>query len=164
MRAIYKICLQMMALGGLVSIISFGAYANDMQTSALKQINALRAKAGCGPLRPNAALQLAAERHAAAMAQQNFFGHKGKDGSQLKGRVNDAGYRWGAIAENIAAGQTSAAEVVQLWYQSAGHQKNILNCAYVDTGLAVVYQADDAPLKGYSYPFRYYWVQTFGHP
>jgi uncharacterized protein YkwD len=148
----------------MAAVFSTGAYANDMEASALAQINALRAKASCPPLRIDPALQSAAQRHATAMAKDNFFSHTGKDGSQLKTRINAAGYRWGAIAENIAAGQSSADDVVQEWYQSAGHKKNMLNCAYVDTGLAVVYQPDDAPLKGYTHPFRYYWVQTFGRP
>lgn len=138
--------------------------ANTPEAQALAQINALRAQAGCGPLQINPALQTAAAGHAAAMAQQNFFSHTGKGGSKLRGRIDAAGYRWGAIAENIAAGQSSAAEVVSVWYQSAGHKKNMLNCAYRDTGLALVYQADDKPIKGYNFAFKYYWVQTFGSP
>jgi len=53
---------------------------------------------------------------------------------------------------------------VEVWMQSAGHRQNILNCAYKETGLAVVHQPDDQPIKGNSYPFYYYWVQTFGSP
>jgi uncharacterized protein YkwD len=140
------------------------ALANSPEAEALAQINALRADAGCGPLQINPALQAAAAGHAADMAQQNFFSHTGTGGSKLRGRIDAAGYRWGAIAENIAAGQSSAAEVVSVWYQSAGHKKNMLNCTYRDTGLALVYQADDQPIKGYDFPFNYYWVQTFGSP
>ena len=140
------------------------AHAGEMETTALSLINAARAKAGCAALALNPKLQAAASGHAKAMAQQNFFSHTGKNGSKLKGRIDREGYGWSAIAENIAAGQTSAKDVVSTWLASAGHKKNMLNCTYTETGLSVVYQADDAPLKGHQYPFRYYWVQTFGRP
>ena len=140
------------------------AQAGEMENAALSLINTARAKAGCAALAVNPKLQSAAADHARAMARQNFFSHKGKNGSTAKSRINAAGYGWSAIAENIAAGQPSAKEVVSTWLASAGHKKNMLNCTYTETGLAVVYQADDAPLKGYQYPFKYYWVQTFGRP
>ncbi|MFN3606233.1 MAG: CAP domain-containing protein [Cypionkella sp.] len=150
---------------GLIVLLGASpAFANDMQTEALAIINAQRAQVGCGALKLHPALQKAAAGHASAMAAQNFFSHTGKNGSKLKGRINAAGYKWRAIAENIAAGQTSAAQVVSVWMQSAGHRQNMLNCAYSETGLAVVHQPDDQPIKGNSYPFYYYWVQTFGSP
>jgi uncharacterized protein YkwD len=49
---------------------------NTLQRDALKAVNAQRAQAGCPDLRPNAALQSAAEAHANAMARQNFFSHQ----------------------------------------------------------------------------------------
>jgi uncharacterized protein YkwD len=140
------------------------AHAGEMENAALSLINSARAKAGCAALAINPKLQSAAAGHAKAMARQNFFSHTGKNGSTAKSRINAAGYGWSAIAENIAAGQTSAKEVVSTWLASAGHKKNMLNCTYTETGLSVVYQADDAPIKGHQYPFRYYWVQTFGRP
>ncbi len=140
------------------------ALADKLEKAALAGINAQRAQAGCGALVLNPALQAAAKGHATAMAIQNFFSHTGKDGSDLQSRINAVGYRWSGIAENIAAGQPSADKVVAEWMGSAGHRKNILNCSYSETGLALVYQPDDQPIKGHSYPFKYYWVQTFGSP
>ena len=140
------------------------AHAGEMENAALSLINSARAKAGCAALAINPKLQSAASGHAKAMARQNFFSHTGKNGSTAKSRINAAGYGWSAIAENIAAGQTSAKDVVSTWLASAGHKKNMLNCTYTETGLSVVYQADDAPISGHQYPFRYYWVQTFGRP
>lgn len=146
------------------SLAASSAMAGKMENAALDLINAARAKAGCGALSMNPKLQAAAAGHANAMATQNFFSHTGKNGSKLRGRIDREGYGWSAIAENIAAGQSSAKEVVTTWLNSAGHKKNMLNCTYTETGLAVVYQADDAPIKGHQYPFNYYWVQVFGRP
>ena len=132
--------------------------------SVLKAINAARADAGCGPLRVNPKLVAAATSHARAMAEQNFFAHAGKDGSRLSSRVERQGYSYSRVAENIAAGQETASEVVRGWLDSAGHRRNILNCGMKETGIAVVYQADDKPFRGSRYPLRYYWVQVFAVP
>ena len=50
------------------------------------------------------------------------------------------------------------------WLASAGHRKNILDCALSETGIAVVYQPDDKPLKGQKYAMKYYWVEVFAAP
>ena len=148
----------------MVALAPAAAQAGAMERVALAAINAARTKAGCPALVLNDKLQKAAADHARAMSAQNFFSHTGQDGSKLKDRIERSGYAWRALAENIAAGQSSAAEVVASWLASAGHQKNILNCAFVETGLAVVHDPNDAPLKGYSHPLHFYWVQTFGRP
>ena len=132
--------------------------------SVLSSINAARAKAGCGPLRTNPKLMAAARSHAKAMASQNFFGHAGKDGSRMSSRIKRQGYSFRSAAENIAAGQKSAGEVVRSWLQSAGHRRNILNCRMEETGIALVYQADDRPIRGNRAALRYYWVQVFADP
>jgi hypothetical protein len=37
-----------------------------------------------------------------------------------------------------------------------------MNCRFRETGIAMVHQPDDKPLKGQSMGLRYYWVQVFG--
>ncbi|MBN8630886.1 MAG: CAP domain-containing protein [Rhodobacterales bacterium] len=132
--------------------------------SVLTAINAARAKAGCKPLHLDARLVAAAKAHARAMAEQNFFGHAGKDGSRFTSRLARQGYSYRTAAENIAAGQKTASQVVASWLKSAGHRRNILNCRMTETGIAVVYQADDKAIRGNAAPLRYYWVQVFAAP
>jgi uncharacterized protein YkwD len=127
-------------------------------------MNAARAKAGCSPLKLNTKLMSAAKTHATNMAKKNFFGHANKDGGKFSGRVKKQGYKYSMVAENIAAGQSSAKQAAYDWLGSAGHRKNILNCKLKDTGIAVAYQADDQPIMGNSKPFYYYWVQVFAAP
>lgn len=134
----------------------------DPQTEALALVNAARVQAGCGALVIQGQLQAAAEGHARAMAAQNFFDHWGKDGSKMQDRIAAQGYHGRALAENIAAGQETAALAVQAWLNSPGHRRNMLNCAYRDTGLARVDQPDDQPLPGKRAAYRFYWVQVFG--
>lgn len=138
--------------------------AGAPEAEALSLINAERARAGCPALKPEPRLMAAATGHAKAMAWLNFFGHVSPDGAKFTNRIKAQGYRVSRAAENIAAGQASASEVVAGWMASAGHRKNILNCKLRETGIAVAYQRDDAPLPGQSYAFRYYWVQVFAGP
>lgn len=139
------------------------AAASPAET-VLSAVNAARAKAGCQPLRMNSRLAAAAKAHARAMAEQNFFGHAGKDGSKFSSRIARQGYSYRTAAENIAAGHRTAGQVVSGWLKSAGHRRNMLDCRMKETGIAVVYQPDDRPIRGSSAPLRYYWVQVFAVP
>lgn len=136
----------------------------DGARELLAVVNATRAKAGCAPLRVNDKLMAAAQIHARAMAEQNFFGHTGKDGSKPSTRLKRQGYAFRKVAENIAGGQPNAAGVLESWLQSPPHRRNIRDCALTETGVAMVYQADDKPIKGQQQPLRYYWVQLFTTP
>lgn len=138
--------------------------AGEVENQVLSAVNAARAQAGCGALRVNSKLASAARGHAKAMAEKNFFSHDSKGGGKFSGRFRAQGYRYHKAAENIAAGQKTASEVVGVWLHSAGHRKNILDCSLTETGIAVVYQPDDAPLRGQKYALKYYWVQDFGRP
>jgi uncharacterized protein YkwD len=127
-------------------------------------LNAARKKAGCGPLKLNSKLMAAAKTHATNMAEKDFFGHANTDGSKFSKRVKRQGYKYHMLAENIAAGQSTAVQAANDWLSSPGHRKNILNCKLKDTGIAVAYQADDQPIDGNSKPYYYYWVQVFAAP
>lgn len=148
----------------LVALSLAAPVAAGPAESVLTAINAARARAGCGPLQVNGKLAAAAKSHARAMAEQNFFGHAGKDGSRFSSRIARQGYSYRTAAENIAAGQASAGQVVTSWLKSAGHRRNILNCRLTETGIALVYQADDRPIRGNAAALRYYWVQVFAAP
>lgn len=150
----------------LVALAVAGApvQAASPAETVLSAVNAARAKAGCQPLRLDGRLTAAAKAHARAMAEQNFFSHAGKDGSRFSSRIKRQGYSYRRAAENIAAGQKTAGQVVSSWLQSSGHRRNILDCRMQHTGIALVYQADDRPIRGNPAPLRYYWVQVFATP
>ena len=141
-----------------------GPASADLAGDALVQINQQRGAAGCQPLKMQSQLLAAAMGHASAMAAQNFFGHTSKNGEKFNQRIRAQGYDGGKTAENIAAGYGSANEVLKSWMGSSGHRRNIMTCAFTQTGLAVVYQADDQPIMGNAAALNYYWVQTFGRP
>jgi uncharacterized protein YkwD len=126
----------------------------------LELINNERRQAGLQPLRLNAALTQAAQRHSTSMAYEDFFGHVGRDGSTFVTRIQQAGYRYSAISENIAGGQTTASAAVQGWMNSPGHRANILNPRYVDTGIGYEFLGTDPG----QVTLKHYWTQTFGTP
>ncbi len=129
---------------------------DEFAAQMLAEVNALRRQGcRCGsrqmppvpPLSWNPQLAAAAQRHASDMERRNFFSHRGSDGSTIGTRATDSGYRWRAIAENIAFGYTSISAVVQGWKGSPGHCENMMSSAYTEIGAARV---------------ENYWVQDLG--
>ncbi|NJO95149.1 MAG: CAP domain-containing protein, partial [Pleurocapsa sp. CRU_1_2] len=89
--------------------------SSQLINQVLELTNAERAKAGLKPLTLNNRLTQAAQGHSDSMAADDFFSHTGVDGSDVSDRVQDTGYQYSYTGENIAAGQKTAAEVVQGW-------------------------------------------------
>jgi uncharacterized protein YkwD len=113
-------------------------------------VNAERAAArpSCEPLTADDRLTVAAQGHSDDMAANDYFSHTGLDGSTAQDRAEAAGFT-GLVGENIAAGQTSAEDVMAAWMASEGHRANILNCDYVVIGVGLNQDG-------------WYWTQMFG--
>jgi uncharacterized protein YkwD len=127
----------------------------------LEYINHTRQKGcNCGstymppapPLVWNDQLEFAAIGHAQDMADNNYFSHTSKDGRTMQDRIIKAGYAFQGfksfmIGENIAEGQLSIAQVMQGWFKSEGHCRNLMNPGFKEVGIAL---------------YNNYWVQDFG--
>ncbi|MGI8814747.1 MAG: CAP domain-containing protein [Pseudonocardia sp.] len=111
--------------------------------------NAERAKAGCGPLKVDSRLNTSAQRHSVDMATRDYFEHEDPDGHDFADREAAAGFTGDSGGENIAMGQTSAAEVMNDWMHSPGHRRNILDCSFTSIGVGYVAAG-------------HYWTQNFG--
>ncbi len=122
----------------------------EIQVVAL--VNDERAKAGCGAVRSESRLTLAARRHSQDMADNDYFDHASQDGRDFTDRAGAARYQGFAAAENIAAGSDTAAGVMDQWMTSEGHRENILNCDHTQIGVGL----------GTGGSYRYYWTQVFG--
>jgi uncharacterized protein YkwD/stress response protein SCP2 len=116
--------------------------------------NAERARHGLRALTVDQRLAAAAQAHSADMVRRAFFAHESPDGRQVWDRAVAAGYAYRKVAENIAAGQRTAEEVVRGWMGSPGHRANILDGDLTQIGIG---RAD-----GGSYGV--YWTQVFGTP
>ncbi len=117
--------------------------------------NIERIKEGLAPLKLQENLSTASLWMANDMAQKNYFGHQDSVGRAIGQRLPGYGYKhYRTIAENIAAGQTSAREVVASWMRSPGHRANLLSPYFRELGVGYV------AVPGTTY--ETYWVQDFG--
>jgi len=147
-----------------------GTSTLEAQVAALT--NQQRRLNGCNvDLTISAQLAAAAYGHSRDMALNNFFSHIGSNQSTMVSRIEATGYNYAIIAENIAAGASSATpqQVVGAWMNSPGHRANILNCSLHEIGVGYYYQPDDQPnvqtgVPGVVGPFYYYWTEDFGTP
>jgi uncharacterized protein YkwD/uncharacterized protein YdbL (DUF1318 family) len=124
-------------------------------------VNQARAAAGLAPLTRAPELDASARGHSLDMATNENFGHTGSDGSGPGERMKAAGYNGTDEAENIAAGQSTAAGVFDTWFNEAPdasgkriHHDNILSPTAKEIGISVVYQDGSK--------WKYYWTQDFG--
>lgn len=138
-----------------------GAHGARVLAAVLRGVNQARADgATCGgvrmpakpALRRHAKLDRAAGDYARLMARRDHFSHTSPDGSDPGDRISAAGYPWRSYAENIAAGQTRAAQVVRAWLASEGHCRAIMG-PYDEIGIG----------RGTDPDSRYgtYWVLDF---
>ncbi len=125
---------------------------STLETAVITLTNTRRALAGCAPLRLNTDLRYAARKHSRYMAVYQTMSHQLPGEPTLGRRITLAGYTgWSRVAENVAAGYSSATTVVRAWMASYGHRRNINDCSLREIGVGVV-------LRG----TRLYWTQNFG--
>ena len=72
------------------------------------------------------------------MAQHGYFSHTTPKGVNFADRLTAEGYSWSAAGENIASGQGSVAEVMQGWFGSEGHCRNIMQPVFTEVAVACV--------------------------
>ena len=101
------------------------------------------------PVTLDATLTTVAQAHSVDQAGMGRMTHIGSDGSDLRDRVDAAGYAWTAIGENVAWNYRSAEQVMAGWLASDGHCRNIMNPAYAEIGVGVE---------------AWYWTQVFARP
>ncbi len=121
---------------------------NITSSELLTSVNSRRAQgANCGsegsfgpqgPLSISKFLGEAALRHSIDMSENNFFDHRGSDGSSPIDRMRDAGFNGNGWGENIsrASYDRSAEEVVAGWMTSDGHCSNIMTPGFNVLGSA----------------------------
>ena len=109
------------------------------------------------PLEMQHQLRKAARYHSKWMSDTGTFSHDSKggpNGDTMVDRINASGYSgWTRVGENIAAGYTTAADVVLGWMESDGHCRNIMNPAFTEIGVGYYYDSDSR--------YRHWWTQNF---
>ena len=126
------------------------AGADPAESEVLSLVNSERTASGCAALAWDETLAQVARLHSADMAARDYMDHTNPDGLTPFDRAAAAGTT--ASAENIAAGQQTAADVMAAWMASPGHRANILNCSLTRLGVGV----------GYGGSYGITWTQLFG--
>lgn len=132
---------------------------NQVQSNALlpieqevvRLVNDERTKRGLKPLKMDPALSLVARDKSKDMRDRNYFSHTSPTYGSPFDMMKAYGITYRAAGENIAAGQTTAEEVVKSWMNSEGHRKNILSPEFTTIGVGYA--------KGGTY--GHYWTQMF---
>ncbi len=119
----------------------------------LQRTNTFRLTRARGKLSHSQALTEAAQKQACFMARTREMSHSGAGGSTVGDRVSAEGYRWGFVAENVAAGHPSGRAVFTGWRNSPGHRQNMLAPEARDIGIGIA-QADGT----------LYWAMVLGKP
>lgn len=114
-------------------------------------LNANRRANGVSELRFNRRLGRAAMAHACDMLANDFFDHRGSDGSNAQARVQATGYRDCIVAENIAWGYPRSQQIISGWMNSPGHRRNMLHPRVEEYGVGIT-QGPRGP----------YWVLVVG--
>jgi hypothetical protein len=144
------------AIGAAICLLFLfaGLARADFEAEVIELVNIERTSRGLRPLSYNWELAMAARLHSQDMADQNYVNHTSLDGREFFERIEDAGYDYATCGENIAAGFSTPAAVVQAWMSSDGHRANILKPDYCDIGVGYAAAAGTA--------YFHYWTQDFG--
>jgi uncharacterized YkwD family protein/spore coat assembly protein SafA len=125
-----------------------------IEAQVVELVNRQRAANGLKPLKLNWELARVARYKSMDMRDRNYFSHTSPTYGSPFDMIKAFGIRYSAAAENIAAGQKTAQEVMNSWMNSAGHRSNILSASYTEIGV------------GYASGGKYghYWTQMFIKP
>jgi hypothetical protein len=158
MRKVALLALLLVAVAQLVGggIVARAATLDSGENDLLAQVNSFRAARGLSTLVISDSLTMAAKWMATDMSVNNYFQHTSLDGRSPTQRMADAGYPAFATwaGEDLAAGYTSAADVLQGWINSPAHLAVLTNPAYHAIGIGRAYSAGST--------YGWYWDADFG--
>jgi uncharacterized protein YkwD len=104
----------------------------------VEAVNRHRVARGLSPLIWDARLAAVARAHSAEMVRLGRLSHADRKGRTPFDRLDAAGVRWSAAAENIAEGHETAREVLGDWLASPGHRANLESRDFTHHGVALV--------------------------
>ena len=137
---------------------SYGQLSSNTIERITSEVNKVRAKGlMCGNTRMppvhavqwNDKLYEVSLEYATYMNENRHFAHVSKDGEDAGMRLDEVGYNWRYVGENIAMGQYDFPEVLQDWIESESHCKMLMSKNMKHFAVA---------------RNKKYWVQTFATP
>jgi uncharacterized protein YkwD len=148
--------LLMSALLGAIAKPAHAATLDSFEADLVTQVNAFRAGRGLPTLTISDTLTASAKWMSTDMAINNYFSHTSLDGRSPTQRMADAGYpayqTW--TGEDLAAGYSSARDVLNGWIASPPHYAVLVNANYRAIGVGRAY--------GSGSTYGWYWAANFG--
>ena len=141
------------AAGDCTAGSDWGTPRDDFASQTISLVNSHRATRGLRPLVVSSALQGSAVWKARHMAKYGYMAHNDPAPPVARStgeRMAACGVS-GGWGENIAAGYSTPAAVVNGWLNSAGHRANIENASFVAIGSGAAASASG----------QIYWAHTF---
>jgi uncharacterized protein YkwD len=119
----------------------------DYAKRIFAKINDLRVAREAGPLVWSDTLAACAREQSERKVALRFPGHVDPERGDVAARLNSAGVRWARCGENLFMEKGWDDPVnfaVVFWWYSAGHQENLLNPEYRESGIGVARGEDGA--------------------
>ena len=132
--------------------ISTAAANMEFYNEVLTLVNQIRAEVGVHPLTLDTTLCQAATMRSLEMNYSTQFSHTRPNGTVCFSVFDTFPTSYSSAGENIAAGYSSAAAVVEGWKNSPGHYQNMINEDYNKLGVG---------MSDYSFGYGIYWTQLF---
>ncbi|MDA1774076.1 CAP domain-containing protein [Bacillus cereus] len=121
---------------------------SEFEQRVVELTNAERAKQGLPALKIDTELSKVARIKSEDMQKNNYFDHNSPTYRSPFDMMKKFGISYTSAGENIAQGQRTPEEVVQVWMNSDGHRANILNNGFTHIGVGYVESGN-------------YWTQQF---
>jgi uncharacterized protein YkwD len=126
-----------------------GSDFESQENEVVRLANIERGKAGCGELRSDDRLRTAMRLHVQELGTRGglYISHDSFDGRSFVDRAKAQQYN-APGGENVARGQSDAADAMNSWMNSDGHRKNILNCSFKAIGVGAAKGVDGTIVWG----------------
>lgn len=122
----------------------------------IELINIERQVYGIPPLEYSTRLERAAIQHSTDMAVHNICSHQLSNGQPFYMNVFNCGYPMCSVAENVAAGLSSAVDAFESMFSSPEHRPNLMNPDFTQIGVSEMVNANSTN--------RFFWTLEFGAP
>ena len=126
----------------------------SIENQVVQLVNQERQKRGLPALKNNWELERVARVKSQDMRDNHYFDHTSPTYGDPFKMIQAFGISFTAAGENIAAGQTTAQQVMTSWMNSTGHRQNILNSGFTQIGVGYARGGQ----------MGYYWTEEFIHP
>ena len=120
---------------------------SDYARRIFQKINDLRVVRGAPALVWSDALAACAEEQSLRKVELRFPGHVDPERGDVATRLRAAGIRWARCGEHLfmeKGWEDPVNFAVVFWWYSPGHQENLLNPEYRESGIGVAQGADGA--------------------